>query len=141
MTIIYVAVSKETQRWASDVGITKHVYKLGFAEGTDKKAAEAAIAALNAANHAGAADWKLIKFQPVDSADEDAAYQRLAKRARMADPGYYPHLKGARGIFKIKPTDVESQLLVRRAMDDPDAKPTKSKAGDVAEYLIHNALR
>ncbi|HVO16152.1 MAG TPA: hypothetical protein VMV26_13110 [Alphaproteobacteria bacterium] len=140
MTIIYVAVSKETQRWASDVGLTKHVYKLGFAEGADKKAAEAAIAALNASNHAGAADWKLIKFQPVESVDEDAAYQRLAKRARMADPGYYPHLKGARGVFKIKPADVEAQMLVRRAMNDPDAKPAKSKALDVAEFLIRNAL-
>jgi hypothetical protein len=141
MTIIYVAVSKETQRWASDVGMTKHVYKLGLADGDSKIAAEQAIAALNQANHAGAGDWKLIKFQPVEGVDEDTAYARLAKRARMADPGYYPHLKGARGIFKIKPADVEAQMLVRRAMDDPDAKPAKSKIVDIAEYLIHNALR
>ena len=140
MTIIYVAVSKETQRWASDVGLTKHVYKLGFAEGEGKIAAAQAIAALNQENHAGASDWKLIKFQPVEGVDEDAAYQRLAKRERMADPGYYPHLKGARGIFKIKPNNVEAQMLVRRALDDPDAKPAKSKAIDIADYLIRNAL-
>ena len=140
MTIIYVAVSKETQRWASDVGLTKHVYKLGFAEGEGKIAAAQAIAALNRESHAGAADWKLIKFQPVEGVEEDAAYQRLAKRERMADPGYYPHLKGARGIFKLKPNNVEAQMLVRRALDDPDAKPAKSKAIDVADYLIRNAL-
>jgi hypothetical protein len=141
MTIIYVAVSKETQRWAADVGITKHVYKLGLADGDSKIAAERAIAALNQANHAGAADWKLVKFQPVEGLDEETAHARLSKRARMADPGYYPHLKGARGIFRIKPADVEAQMLVRRAMDDPDAKPAKSKIVDIAEYLIHNALR
>ena len=32
-------------------------------------------------------------------------------------------------------------MLVRRAMDDPDAKPAKSKIVDVADYLIRNALR
>ena len=93
MTIIYVAVSKETQRWGADVGLTKHIYKLGFAEGESKIAAEQAIAALNQENHAGAADWKLIKFQPVEGVDETTAYDRLGKRERMADPGYYPHLK------------------------------------------------
>ncbi|MGE5147625.1 MAG: hypothetical protein ACM3N5_12810, partial [Candidatus Eiseniibacteriota bacterium] len=86
------------------------------------------------------ADWKLIKFQPVEGVDEDSAYQRLAKRERMADPGYYPHLKGARGIFKVKPNNVEAQMLVRRALDEPDAKPAKSKVGDIADYLIRNAL-
>jgi hypothetical protein len=141
VTIIYVAVSKETQRWGADVGLTKHIYKLGFAAGESKIAAEQAIAALNQENHAGAADWKLIKFQPVEGVDETTAYERLAKRERMADPGYYPHLKGARGIFKLKPGNVEAQMLVRRAMDDPDAKPAKSKIVDVADYLIRNALR
>jgi hypothetical protein len=141
MSLIYVAASKETARWASDVGLTKHVYKLGLAEGEGKIAAEQAIAALNQEGHAGASDWKLIKFQPVEGVTEDAALERLAKRERMADPGYYPHLRGARGIFKVKPGNVEAQMLVRRAMDDPDAKPAKSKIADIADYLIRNALR
>ncbi|HEX7006958.1 MAG TPA: hypothetical protein VF274_07465 [Alphaproteobacteria bacterium] len=141
MTVIYVAASKETQRWAADVGLTKHVYKVGFAPGDSKIAAEQAVAALNQENHAGAADWKLVKFQPVEGVDEAAAYERLAKRERMADPDYYPRLKGARGIFKVKPANVEAQMLVRRAMNDPDAKPAKSKVADIADYLIRNALR
>ena len=141
MTIIFVASSKQTQGWAADVGLTKHVYKLGFAEGDSKIAAERAVAALNQENHAGADDWKLVKFQPIEGVTEDAALERLSKRARMADPGYYPHLKGARGIFKVKPADVEAQMLVRRAMDDPDAKPAKSKVVDIADFLIRNALR
>jgi len=33
MMVLYIATSKNLAGWAADVGLTKHVYKLGVAEG------------------------------------------------------------------------------------------------------------
>ena len=33
MTTVYVARSAKLQKWASDVGLSKHVYKLGCTDG------------------------------------------------------------------------------------------------------------
>ena len=41
MPTIYVAASKELGKWGADVGVSKHVYKLGLTEGS----AEEAVAA------------------------------------------------------------------------------------------------
>ncbi len=48
MTIIYVAKSQSLAKWGADVGFTKHLYKMGVAEGT----AEAALKALNKGRYA-----------------------------------------------------------------------------------------
>jgi hypothetical protein len=43
MSVVYVARSPKLQKWASDVGLSKHVYKLGSTDG-DLKALVARLA-------------------------------------------------------------------------------------------------
>lgn len=52
MTVLYIATSKNLGGWAADVGLTKHVYKLGVAEGS----ADGAVKALNDDALAGESD-------------------------------------------------------------------------------------
>lgn len=131
---IYVAKSKSLQKWGAEVGLTKHLYKVGVADGD----AEAAVEELNAGGHGGRNDWRLIKKQDVDSIEEQAAYARLSRRVTAVDPDYYPKIKGAPGIFKINVEGIEQQLLVQRALAG-EIKPVTIKQADVAEYLIRNA--
>ena len=131
---IYVAKSKSLQKWGAEVGLTKHLYKVGVAEGD----AEAAVGDLNAACYGGRNDWRLIKKQDAGILDERAAYTRLSRRVTSVDPDYYPKLKGASGIFKINVEGIEQQLLVQRALAG-EIKPVTIKQSDVAEYLIRNA--
>lgn len=136
MPVIYVAKSKSLEKWGADVGLTKHVYKVGVAEDS----AEAAVERLNAAAVAGHTDWKLVKKKEIESADEAQIFARLAKTQREADPNYYPGVKGARGIFKVKPTDVERSVLVGQAVAGEEMKPVKINAASIADFLIKNAL-
>lgn len=135
MAVIYVAASKTVQDWAGSVGLTKHAYKLGVAEGT----AKAAVEALNAEAHGGASDWKPIGEQAADI-DEAQAIERLARKEKLIDPTYYPGLKGARGVFKVKITNAENHLVVKRALAGEEVIVKKLKPADIAAYLIHNAL-
>jgi hypothetical protein len=111
MPVIYVAKSKGIENWGADVGLTKHVYKVGVAA----ESAEAAVAALNAEGVAGHRDWKLVKKKPVETGDEAAALQRLGARVQAVDPDYYPGVKGAAGIFKVRPADI-ADFLIRNAL-------------------------
>lgn len=135
MATIYVAKSKSLQKWGAEVGLTKHLYKVGMTEDS----AEAAIDALNQANHAGRNDWRLIGKQQVEGVDEEAAYARLRRRVPEVDPGYYPKIKGERGIFKINISGIEQQLLMQRALAG-EIKSITIKQADVAAYLIRNAI-
>jgi hypothetical protein len=137
MPLVYVATSKTFAQWASDVGLGKHVYKVGVAAGT----AEDAIKALNDAALAGASDWRLMKKQEADDIDEAAAIERLAKKEKQVDPAYYPRLRGATGIFRVKVANVANSLLVKRALAGEEEKVDKVKASDIATYLIQNALQ
>lgn len=135
MAVIYVARSAALSDWASDVGLGKHVYKVGVAE--DKEAAKAAIAA----GWAGETDWKSLAMQEADTS-EDRALERLAQREKIVDPAYYPRIKGATGIVRVTPAKVTNSLLVARSMEaGPDGPlgDIKPKAKDFAEYLIRNA--
>jgi hypothetical protein len=135
MTVLFVASSKNLASWAADVGLTKHVYKVGVAEGD----ADDAIAALNNDAFAGEGDWRLLKQQEVPPLDEAEAVERLTKREKMVDPNYYPKIRGAVGIFKVKVGNVANHLLVKRALAGDEQKIDKIKTADIATYLIQNA--
>ena len=135
MTVLYIATSKDLAGWAADVGLTKHVYKLGTAEGS----ADDAIKALNDEGFAGASDWRLLKQQEVDDLEEADAVERLAKKEKMVDPNYYPKIRGAVGIFKVKIGNVANHLLVKRALAGDEQKIDKVKTADIAAYLFQNA--
>jgi hypothetical protein len=135
MTAVYVATSKNLAGWAADVGLTKHVYKLGVAEG----AVDDAIKALNDDGFAGESDWRLLKAQEVDGLEEADAIEGLAKKEKMVDPNYYPKIRDAIGIFKVKIGNVANHLLVKRALAGDEQKLDKVKTADIAAYLIQNA--
>lgn len=132
MAYLYVAHSKELSKWAADVGLTKQVYKVGLSQGT----AEEAVGALNEAKFASVGDWRLLKKKDVEGLDDRAVIERLRRKDKMVDPGYYPRIKGAQGIFKIRVEEVTRQLLVRRVMEGVPDKEGKAKTGDIADYLI-----
>ncbi len=136
MTDLFVAMSRSLQTWAGDVGLTKHVYKLGIAA----EDAEAALAALNKSGFAGRADWKLVRKQPVEAVDEQDALARVGGKEMAVDPTYYPQIKGAKGIFKVKIPNVENHVLVRKALAGEQPKHVSIKPADVADYLIRNAV-
>ena len=135
MTDLYVAISKGLQSWAGDVGLTKHVYKLGVADD-----AEAAIAAFNETGFAGRVDWKLVRKQPVEQFAVETAFGRVSGREMAVDPTYYPQTKGAAGIFKVKIPNVENHVMVREALAGEQPKHVRVKPTDVADYLIRIAL-
>jgi hypothetical protein len=136
MPVVYVAKSKGLEKWGADHGLTKHVYKLGVAADTG----EAAVERLNAEAVGGHTDWKLVTEKEVEDADEAVVLARLGKKTKAVDPAYYPGLKGARGVFKIKPVDIERSVLVGQAVAGEEMKPVKINAASIADYLIKNAL-
>jgi hypothetical protein len=135
MAVLFVATSKNLAGWAADVGLTKHVYKLGVAAGSG----DDAVKALNDESYAGESDWRLLKQQEVEALDEADAIERLAKREKMVDPNYYPKIRGATGIFKVKIGNVANHLLVKQALAGDEQKIDKVKTADIAAYLFQNA--
>ena len=134
MPVLYVARSVKLARWASDVGLGKHVYKLGISEEDPK--------ALAAAGWAGESDWKIVRKDAVEGLSEPEAQERLGKKERMIDPNIYPKLKGAYGVYRVSAQHVENHILVSRALAGAsDRLDLKLKPADFAAYLVHNALR
>lgn len=134
MTTIYVARSSKLSKWASDVGLSKHIFKLGCTEEDPK--------ALVAAGWAGEADWQLVKKQAVDELTEAEVVERVARKEKLIDPNIYPRIRGAVGLFKVVPAHVENHMLVRRALaGEAERIEVKLKPGDFADYLIANAVR
>jgi hypothetical protein len=134
MGILYVARSAKLCRWASDVGLGKHLYKVGVAPGDPR--------ALAGVGWAGETDWTITRKQTVEDLSEDEALARLARKEKVIDPNLYPKLKGASGVFRLAPTRVESHIIVTRALAGrSDQVEVKLKPTDFADYLIHNALR
>jgi hypothetical protein len=134
MPVLFVARSVKLSRWGSDVGLGKHVYKVGVADGDPKT--------LAATGWAGESDWKIVRTRDVEGLSEEEAVERLARKERMIDPNLYPKLKGTAGVFRLRAEQVENHILVSRALaGDSDRVDLKLKPADFADYLIHNAMR
>ncbi len=133
--VIYVARSAKLGKWASDVGVSKNVYKVGVAEEPVKDLAASA-------NWAGESDWTIVKKEAAEGLDEETVLTRLARRETLIDPRYYPRIKETPGLFKVDATHVESHIIVGRALEGgPERVALKLKPADFAAYLIHNARR
>lgn len=137
MANVYVAASANLAKWAEDVGLTKYVYKIGVAE----ENADEAVEALNEEAFAGQTDWKLIKKEKLKDADEDSLLERLSQREKPVDPTFYPRIKGAKGIFKVKFVNVENHVIAKKALAGDVEKNIRVKPADIGEYLIYNATR
>lgn len=134
MEYLYVARSTKLARWASDVGLGRHVYKVGVSEANPK--------ALAAAGWAGESDWTIVRTRAVEDLGEEEALARLSRKEKMIDPNLYPKLKGAVGVFRLTAPQVENHILVTRALSgDGGRLEIKLKPVDFADYLIHNASR
>lgn len=134
MAVIYVARSAKLSKWASDVGLSKNIFKVGVGEEPIKD--------LIAAGWAGETDWTLVKKEPAEGLDEEAVLTRLARRETVVDPKYYPRIRETPGLFKVDPHHVESHIIVGRALEGgPERQELKLKPADFAAYLIHNARR
>jgi hypothetical protein len=112
MATLYVASSKGLAKWGSDHGLTKYLYKVGV---TDEDPA-AAIERFNAEQHAGLSDWKLAKKVANVDAEEASILARIAAHEKLVDPDYYPGIRKAPGIVKVKLANVESRLLVQQTL-------------------------
>ena len=135
MSVIYVARSAELSKWASDVGLSKHIFKVGIAEEPVKDL-------IAAEGWAGVTDWILVKKEDAGDLTEEAAIERLGKRETIVDPKYYPRIRETRGLFKVNPVHVESHIIVGRALEGGGERTElKLKPADFAAYLIHNARR
>jgi hypothetical protein len=134
MSTIYVARSVALGKWGSDVGISKHLYKIGVADEDLKK--------LVAAGWAGETDWALLKQEEAEGLTEEQVIERLVKREKLVHPQLYPRIKGTPGIFKVLPAHVENHIIVTRALaGGAERVELKLKPVDFATYLIHNARR
>src|SRR5215469_548148 len=106
MGAIYVARSAKFSEWASDVGLSKNVYRLGYADEP--------IEDVIKANWGGFDDWTIVRKKTADGLDEEELVAKLARKEKMIDPAYYPRLKGATGIFKVAQDHVENSIIVAK---------------------------
>jgi hypothetical protein len=136
MGAIYVARSAKLGKWASDVGLGKHIYKVGVTG--DAKAKPL----VESSGWAGEDDWTLVKQEDAGELTEEEVLARLARREKLVEPKYYPRIRDLGGLFKIDPVHVESHIIVGRAMEGgAERAAIKLKPADFASYLIHNAKR
>jgi len=136
MAILYVATSKSLAEWGEEVGLTKHLYKIGVTE----EPAEAIAPGLNETQHGGRADWTLVKHVKVNALTDEIIRERLSKKEKAVDPALYPRIRGALGIFKVKITNVENHIMVKKALAGEEPKNLKLKPADIAAYLFANAI-
>ena len=132
MGTLYVAVSKSLQDWGADVGLGKHIYKVGYAE---EGSPDDAVRGM-----AGADDWKVLLAVDSDK-DEATLLARLALKEKLVDPNYYPRLKGALGVVKVSIAAVENAMLVALALENREPPKTfKVKPADIAKHLVRNLV-
>jgi len=136
MTMIFVASSKTLGVWGASVGISKSLYKVGLADDPAD-----AIEALNEAAVAGAADWTQVGAADAGDLDQETLDVRFAAAGILVDPAYYPKLRRAGGIVRVRPETVENSMLVERAMANESNLDLKIKPADIAAWLIRLAQR
>ena len=137
MANLYVASSKGLAAWGSDHGLTRYLFKVGVT-GEDPAAT---IERLNAEQHAGQSDWKLAKKAANVDADEAMILARIAAKEKLVDPHYYPGIRKAPGIVKVKLANVESRLLVQQTLKGEDPHLVKVKNADIVDYLANIAMQ
>jgi hypothetical protein len=137
VSILYVARSAGLCKWAANVGLGKHIFKIGLAD--DKAGLKAVIEQ----GWAGETDWRLIATEEGEGLDEAAILAGVAVKEKPVSPDYYPRLKGAVGVVRVNIAHVQNAMLVSQAMASADqpltAPPPKPK--DVAAYLMRAAKR
>ena len=136
MPAVFIARSVTQQEWGESVGISKHLYKIGLAEGDGKQAAADAVNTLNEESYAGLSDWQLVGSKKLDFDDDEAVIAYFADRQKMIDPLYYPRLKGARGIFRVDVKGIEASRLIKRTMEGKSTKMPKLKPTDIGKHLL-----
>ena len=137
MGFVYVARSASLSKWGSDVGLGKHLFKLGYAA---DDGAEAAVKDLAATGHAGVTDWSLVRKEAAEGVDEAQLLARFGRKEKMLDPAFYPRLRGATDIVKVKLVNVENHRLLKQAYGNEALKVIKLRDADIAAYLIANSL-
>jgi hypothetical protein len=138
MTTIYVARSALLSDWASDVGLSKIIYKVGCSDVPP----DALVEELPLEKWCGQADWDIIATADAGDLDEEQAIERVGRKEKMIDPTYYPKIRGIRGIFKVAPNNVQNHIVVQRALAGDEIKTEpKLKPADFAAYLIAMATR
>ena len=134
MGVIFVARSVALSKWGSDVGLSKHLYKIGYSDEKVKKVLDA--------DWAGEHDWTVVAQQEAEGLSEDEIIARVARKQKPVDPNFYPRLKGTQGVFKVLPANVENHIMMTRALAGAAERvEIKLQPADFGVFLIHNALR
>ena len=133
MATLFVARSAALSDWASDVGLSKNVFKVGVAADP----AADPVADIIARGWAGEGDWALVRSLDGIDLGEEEVIAKIAKREKMIDPRYYPRLREAQGVFKVNPDSVKRGIVLARAMaGENERAPIKLKTADFGAYLI-----
>lgn len=136
MPSVYIAMSAAMQEWGADAGISKHLYKVGFTDGTP----EEAVKELNEGAYGGQKDWVLVGARETETIDEAALMARIADRMKVIDPLYYPKIKGAKDIVRLDQRKVEANIVIKLTMEGRASKVPKLKPKDMAGFILDAAL-
>ena len=61
-------------------------------------------------------------------------------KEKAVDPKYYPRIRGATGIFRVKIENAENHIIIKASLEGEMPKITKLKPIEIAGYLIQNAM-
>jgi hypothetical protein len=60
----------------------------------------------------------------------------VGAKEKLVDPNYYPGIKKAPGIVKVKLANVESRLLMEQTLRGENPHVVKVKTADIVDHLI-----
>ena len=136
MSVVYIAMSVAMQEWGADVGVSKHLYRVGFTDGE----AQEAVQDMCDEGYAGHTDWQLAGNRDAGDLDAETLLQRAVERQKTLDPLYYPRIKGAKDIVKLDQRKIEANIVIKKTMEGKDSKVPKLKPSDMAEFLLDSVL-